>query len=143
MSGADVLAQAIASERLGGGIREVNKFREKIVELTVAVLIVYVGYLGYKRAALIADVAGIPILALAGSWFAFSTLDRWLDFAPYWVSMAIQQALTSLSGESEAHSEPAKSAPAAAAIAPLPDSTVQDTKGAGGAAKAGSGQQHT
>jgi CHASE2 domain-containing sensor protein len=142
MSGVDVVAQAIASEQHGGGIRKINDWRERVVELTVAVLIVYLGYLGHKRAALLADVIGIPVLALAGSWFAFSTLGRWHNFAPYWVSMAIQQALTPLSGESNAHSEPAKSVPAAVAvIAPSPATTGHDTQDAGAATKAGSGQQ--
>jgi CHASE2 domain-containing sensor protein len=109
MTGADIVAHAVASEVHGGGIRGTNKAKEKLVELTVAVLIVFVGFRGYKRTALASEVILIPLVALAGSWFAFSTLGRWSSFAPYWVGMAIQQALTSLS-------------PAAreAAAAPLP-----------------------
>ena len=93
ISGVELLAHIVAAELFGTGIRVVNDRQELAVEFTVGVVLIVVGYFGLARTVAVANFVLIPIFALVGSYFVFSTLSQWFSFVPHWLSVALQQWL--------------------------------------------------
>jgi CHASE2 domain-containing sensor protein len=93
MNGVQILAQAIESELHHGGIRPINHWLAILLEILSGVLLVVVHQRLHARPgrALIVSILLIPLLVLASSLIAFSTLALWFSFVPVTVSVLIHQ----------------------------------------------------
>jgi CHASE2 domain-containing sensor protein len=94
MSGVQILAQAVASELHGGGIRPVNEVLAFVLELAAGFLLVAISERLRNRLglALLAGAVLIPLICIFGSYFAFSTSARWFNFVPVIASVMIHEA---------------------------------------------------
>jgi CHASE2 domain-containing sensor protein len=94
MAGVELIALAIESE-FGGGIRETQKWLEKLADLVVGTLIVliYFYYRRRPRLALALSLIGITFVATAFSLLLFRTAAYWFNFAPIIVGMVLHQML--------------------------------------------------
>lgn len=93
MNGVQILAQAIESEMHHGGIRPINHWLAIGLEILSGVLLVAVHHRLHARPgrALIVSLVLMPILVLASSLIAFSTLALWFSFVPVVISVLIHQ----------------------------------------------------
>jgi CHASE2 domain-containing sensor protein len=93
MNGVQIIAQAIESELHHGGIRPLNEWLAILLEILSGVLLVAVHHRLHGRPgrALILSAVLIPVLVLASSLIAFSTLALWFNFVPVVVSVLIHQ----------------------------------------------------
>lgn len=90
MLGLQLMAQAIETE-LGGGIRAFNHVLELILDLLCGVALVVIHQRFRLFWALVISLVAIPVLCLIGSLAAFSTMARWLNFAPVVLGVLIHQ----------------------------------------------------
>ncbi len=94
MAGVELLALAIESD-FGGGIRETQKWLEKLADFIVGSLIVLV-YFYYRRRprfALALSLIAIPFVATAFSLLLFRTAAYWFNFMPIIIGMVLHQML--------------------------------------------------
>ena len=94
MAGVELIALAIESD-FGGGIRETQKWLEKLADLVVGSLIVFV-YFYYRRRprfALMLSLVGVPLVATAFSLLLFRTAAYWFNFMPIIIGMVLHQML--------------------------------------------------
>ena len=94
MAGVELLALAIESD-FGGGIRETQKWLEKLADFIVGSLIVLI-YFYYRRRprfALAFSLIGIPFVATAFSLLLFRTAAYWFNFMPIIIGMVLHQML--------------------------------------------------
>jgi CHASE2 domain-containing sensor protein len=92
-AGVELTAFAIASELEGGGITAANHALMSIVELAIAVALVWLGWRwppGSRLNAILTS-AAIVVFAIAGSYIAFSALGSWVSFVPFGVGIWIEQ----------------------------------------------------
>jgi CHASE2 domain-containing sensor protein len=92
-AGVDLTAFAIASELEGGGITAANHALMSVVELAIAVVLVWLGWRwppGSRLNAILTS-AAILVFAIAGSYIAFSALGSWVSFVPFGVGIWIEQ----------------------------------------------------
>jgi CHASE2 domain-containing sensor protein len=94
MAGVELIALAIESD-FGGGIRETQKWLEKLADLVVGTLIVliYFYYRRRPRLALALSLIGIPFVATTFSLLLFRTAAYWFNFAPIIIGMVLHQML--------------------------------------------------
>jgi CHASE2 domain-containing sensor protein len=94
MAGVELIALAIESD-FDGGIRETQKWLEKLADLVVGTLIVliYFYYRRRPRVALGLSLIGIPFVATAFSLLLFRTAAYWFNFAPIIIGMVLHQML--------------------------------------------------
>jgi CHASE2 domain-containing sensor protein len=92
-TGLQILAQAIETEVQHGGIRTVNWTIAFVLDLVAGFVLVGVHLRFERRPALtlVASLMLMPVLALASSLIAFSTLSLWFNFVPVIVSVLIHQ----------------------------------------------------
>ncbi|MEK6300316.1 MAG: CHASE2 domain-containing protein [Acidobacteriota bacterium] len=91
MAGVDLMAQAIASELRGGGIGHANKLLMLLLEIIGGACLVFLNRSFSLGWAVLLSCVGVPVLALAGSFFAFSSLAYWANFVPILVSVLIHE----------------------------------------------------
>lgn len=93
MNGVDLIATAIESELRGRGIREASHALKIAFDILAACLLIYVSHRFPLRMALLLGFAGIPLLAMAGSYLLFSSLAYWISFAPVLIGVWVHQAI--------------------------------------------------
>jgi CHASE2 domain-containing sensor protein len=94
MAGVELIALAIESD-FSGGIRETQKWLEKLADFVVGSLIVFL-YFYYRRrprVAFLTSLFGIPLLAFAFSWLLFQSVAYWFNFMPIVIGMVLHQML--------------------------------------------------
>lgn len=91
MAGVELMAQSIASELRGGGIRHANELLMLLLEIVGGVGLVLLHRSVSLGRAMLLSLVGIPVLALASSFFAFSSLAYWANFVPILVSVLIHE----------------------------------------------------
>jgi CHASE2 domain-containing sensor protein len=90
-SGVQLMAQVVESELQGSGISQLSKLLMILFDFAAWIALVAVYYFCKLSVALWVSVLAIPLLSLAGSLFAFSSLAYWMDFAPVVVAVLIHQ----------------------------------------------------
>jgi CHASE2 domain-containing sensor protein len=94
MAGVELIALAIESD-FSGGIRETQKWLEKLADFVVGSLIVFL-YFYYRRrprVAFLTSLLGIPIVAAFFSWLVFQSAAYWFNFMPIIIGMVLHQML--------------------------------------------------
>jgi CHASE2 domain-containing sensor protein len=94
MAGVELIALAIESD-FSGGIRETQKWLEKLADFVVGSLIVFL-YFYYRRrprVAFLASLFGIPLLAAFLSWLLFQSVAYWFNFMPIIIGIVMHQML--------------------------------------------------
>lgn len=94
MAGVELIALAIESD-FSGGIRETQKWLEKLADFVVGSLIVFL-YFYYRRrprVAFLASLFGIPFVAGFFSWLLFQSAAYWFNFMPIIIGMVLHQML--------------------------------------------------
>jgi CHASE2 domain-containing sensor protein len=94
MAGVELIALAIESD-FAGGIRETQKWLEKLADFLVGSLIVFL-YFYYRRrprVAFLTSLFGIPLLAALFSWLLFQSAAYWFNFMPIIIGMVLHQML--------------------------------------------------
>jgi CHASE2 domain-containing sensor protein len=90
-TGVQLMAQVVESELQGGGITEFNKLLMVVFDFVAWIALVAIYYFCRLSIALWTSIVAIPLLCLAGSLFAFSSLAYWADFAPVVIAVLIHQ----------------------------------------------------
>jgi CHASE2 domain len=94
MAGVELIALAVESD-FGGGIRETQRWLEKLADFVVGSLIVFL-YFYYRRrprVAFLASLFGIPLVAGIFSLVLFQTAAYWFNFMPIIIGMVLHQML--------------------------------------------------
>ena len=94
MAGVELIALAIESD-FGGGIRETQRWLEKLADFVVGSLIVFL-YFYYRRrprVAFLASLIGIPLLAAFFSLLLFQSAAYWFNFMPIIIGVVLHQML--------------------------------------------------
>jgi CHASE2 domain-containing sensor protein len=94
MAGVELIALAIESD-FSGGIRETQKWLEKLADFVVGSLIVFL-YFYYRRrprVAFLTSLFSIPLLAALFSWLLFQSAAYWFNFMPIIIGMVLHQML--------------------------------------------------
>ncbi len=92
MSGVQLTAQVLESEIGGGGIRPINEFLAVILEMACGFFLVSLHYrLGHSSVPLIGIILASFSIFCFSSYIAFSTLARWLNFAPMFFAVMIHE----------------------------------------------------
>jgi CHASE2 domain-containing sensor protein len=90
MSGLDVIAAAAATELAGGGMDEVERAVMLLLDVALAVLLIYLGYALSVRGMLLCGGAAIAAVTLF-SFFAFSSGLFWLNTTPLLLAVMLHQ----------------------------------------------------
>jgi CHASE2 domain-containing sensor protein len=91
MAGVELLALAIESELIRGGIRRTNELTMFVMEIAGGFLIVALYHMVTLRRAFWLSFVIIPLLAFASSIVSFYTLAKWANFVPVLVGTVIHQ----------------------------------------------------
>jgi CHASE2 domain-containing sensor protein len=96
MAGVELMALAVQSDREGGGIRPLHEGLMFGLEIMASVVLVYIHWLfvrGRLRllTALLLSLVAIPVLALAASLLAFSSVAYWMNAIPILAAVLIHQ----------------------------------------------------
>ena len=89
--GVSLTADAIRSEFDRGPIQPLRSGIAFLLDLGIGALIVWISYGFRPRAALVITLLGIPVLAGIGSYLAFASLAKWVDFIPVTLGVFIHQ----------------------------------------------------
>lgn len=91
MAGVHLMAQAIATDLRGGGIRHANEWLMVFLEVLGGYLLVLIHHRFSLRAAVIISLIGIPFIALTACYLAFSSFGLWANAVPIFVAVLIHQ----------------------------------------------------
>lgn len=88
-SGVELIAQAIASELQGGGIRPINWVVATAMDLVNGLILIYLNWRFPGRLAATVNVALIVVLSIVGSLVAFRAVAYWFNFSAVLVGLWI------------------------------------------------------
>jgi CHASE2 domain-containing sensor protein len=93
MFGVQIMAQAIESDLDEGGIRRLNEWKAIFFDLLAGMLVVYIQFRFHRNLmmGLALSLLAIPIVAVTGSYLAFSTAARWFNFIPVLIGVLIHE----------------------------------------------------
>jgi CHASE2 domain-containing sensor protein len=94
IAGVELIAHAVRSDLMGGGIREASHALAFVLDLiagTIVVAIYFRWERDHFRRAFWVSMALVPLLSFAFSVLAFNTKAYWFDFAPVVLGMVMHQ----------------------------------------------------
>ena len=90
MSGVDLMAAAVETELAGGGINDTQRAAMVVLDLGLAVLLIYFGFT-LRIGLMLAGGIGVVAVATAVSLFAFSSGLVWMNTIPLLVAVLLHQ----------------------------------------------------
>jgi CHASE2 domain-containing sensor protein len=91
LTGTEIVAQAIETELMNGGIRATNEGRMVALEILLGLMLLVAGCFLSTRWALLVNLAVFALAAPIGSYIAFSTKTYWANFVPMLFGMMMHQ----------------------------------------------------
>ena len=89
--GVSLVADAVRTELGQGPIQPLRDGLAFIVDLLIGALIVYISYRFPPMLALALTLLALPVMTVIGSFVAFATLAKWINFVPVVLGMFIHQ----------------------------------------------------